>query len=129
MTIESDLGGISRIEPQVKDESRLVVNVTAAADAPLGIREVRVLTAAGVSNPLRINIGHLFEVAEKEPNNTLEQAQMIPLPAVISGSISAPAQVDYYRFKASKGQELVFDLEASRRGSAVMPATVSRQLK
>src|SRR5439155_7908055 len=69
------------------------------------------------SSDLSINVGHLPEVAEKEPDNTLEQAQLISLPAAISGTISAGAQVDYYRFKAAKGQELVFEVDASRRGS------------
>ena len=118
VTIESDLGGISRVDtPPPKDEKRLVASVTASADATMTIREVRVVTPTGVSNPLLINVGHLPEVAEKEPNNTIEQAQVILLPAAISGVISASAQSDYYRFKATKGQELVFEVDASRRGS------------
>src|SRR5439155_20192835 len=44
--------------------------------------------------------------------------QMLELPAVISGVI-AGAQVDYYRFKTAKGQDLVFEVDASRRGSAL----------
>ncbi len=120
VTIESDLGGISRIDnAPPRDEKRLVASVTAGADASLSVREVRVVTPTGVSNPLLINVGHLPEVAEKEPNNTLEQAQVIPLPAAISGVISGGAQVDYYRFKGVKGQEIVFEVDASRRGSAL----------
>src|SRR2546425_337065 len=83
----------------------------AAADASLAMGEVRVVTPTGVSSPLSINVGHLPEVAEKEPDNTLEQAQLISLPAAISGTIGAPAQIDYYRFKAAKGQELVFEVD------------------
>jgi hypothetical protein len=119
LTIESDAGGIERIEPPVKDEKQVVASLTASKEAPLGTREVRALSPAGVSNPLLINVGHLPEVAEKEPNNTLEQAQTIPLPAALSGVISAAAQVDYYRFKAEKGKELIFEVDASRRGSAL----------
>src|SRR5262249_10463784 len=59
------------------------------------------------------------EVSETGSNNSAEQAQMISLPATVSGTISAAAQVDYFRFKASKGQELVFEVDASRRGSAL----------
>src|SRR6184192_4083669 len=45
LTIESDRGGISRVDPAPpRDQKRLVGIVTAAADAPLGTREVRVLT-------------------------------------------------------------------------------------
>src|ERR1043166_1543371 len=120
LTIESDRGGISRVDPAPpRDQKRLVAIVTAAADAPSGAREVRVLTPTGVSNPLLINVGQLPEVAEKEPNNSLEKAQMIELPAAISGVIAGAAQVDYYRFKAAKGQDLVFEVDASRRGSAL----------
>jgi len=120
VTIESNLGGISRAEsPPPRDEKKLVASITAAADAPLGAREVRVVTPAGVSNPLLLNVGQFPEISEKEPDNSPEQAQMITLPAAISGAIGADAQVDYYRFKAARGQELVFDVDAQRRGSAL----------
>jgi len=120
VTIESDLGGITRGDGQsMKDEKRLVASITATAEAALGAREIRVVTPAGVSNPLLVNVGHLPEIAEKEPNNTIEQAQVVALPAAISGVIGGPAQVDFYRFKATKGQDLVFEVDASRRGSAL----------
>lgn len=118
VTIESNLGGISKGEPApAKDDKRLVARVMATADASLSAREVRTVTTMGVSNPLQLNVGQWPEVREKEPNNTPEQAQLITLPASVSGSISAAAQVDFYRFKASKGQELIFDVDASERGS------------
>src|SRR5262249_36412383 len=120
VTIESSLGGISRVEPvPPKDDKKLVVRLTATADASLSVREVRVVSPAGVSNPLLLNVGQLPEVSEAGANNSAEQAQMISLPATVSGTISAAAQVDYFRFKAAKGQELVFEVDASRRGSAL----------
>ena len=120
VTIESSLGGISRVEPvPPKDEKKLVVRLTATAEASLSVREVRVVSPAGVSNPLLLNVGQLPEVSETGGNHSTEQAQMISLPATVSGTISASAQVDYFRFKASKGQELVFEVDASRRGSAL----------
>jgi hypothetical protein len=118
ISIESSAGTISRAEtPAPKDDKRLIVKLTAAADAKLGSREFRVVSSNGVSNPVNINIGHLPEVAEKAPNNSLEQAQEITFPAVVSGVINAAAQVDYYRFKATKGQDLIFDVDAFRTGS------------
>jgi hypothetical protein len=120
ITVESSGGGISRAEaPAARDEKRLMARVTAAADAPLGPREVRVVTPSGVSNPLVINVGHLPEVAEKAPNGSIEEAQKIELPAAITGAIGGAAQTDHYAFKAAKGQELIFDVDASRRGSAL----------
>ena len=120
IAIESAQGGISRVEPAPpKDETRLVVKLTAAADASLTPREIRVMTPTGVSNPIQIKVGQWPEVREQEPNGSIEQAQGIALPVVVSGVIGAAAQVDHYRFKAGKGQELVFDVEAARRGSAL----------
>src|SRR5207253_7289188 len=113
ISIESTAGTITRSETaRIKDNKRLVVQVSAAADAKLGAREFRVVAPGGVSEPLTINVGHLPEITEKEPNNTIEQAQPITFPASISGTISAAAQIDYYKFKASKGQNLVFDVDA-----------------
>lgn len=118
VSIESASGLITRTEPAMaKDDKRLVVKLTAATNAVLGAREFRVLAPGGVSSPLALNVGHLPEISETGPNNTLEQAQMITFPASLSGTISAAAQVDYFKFKATKGQDLIFDVDAFRRGS------------
>ena len=119
VTVESTGGGISRAEPASppREEKRLVVKVTAAADAALGARELRVVAPGGVSNPLNFNVGQWPEIGEKENNTSTPQGQMVDLPAAISGVISASAQSDAYRFKAAKGQEMVFEVDASRRGS------------
>ena len=112
--------GISVAPPALpRDEKRIVVKITAGADTALVPREVRVLTAAGVSNPLLLNVGQLPEIAEAEPNDTPETAQFIYLPAALSGNLNASAQLDHFRFGANKGQELVFEVDASRRGSAL----------
>ena len=88
-----------------------------APDAALGPREVRIVTPEGVSNPLVLNVAELPQVLEEPPNNSLEQAQEVELPAGISGKISASDETDYYRFRAKKGQRLLFDLQAARNGS------------
>jgi hypothetical protein len=120
VTIESTLGGISRLEPApVRDDKRVVARVTAVADATLSPREVRVLSPGGISNPLQLNVGHLPELRESKPNNSVEQAQMVTFPIAISGTISGATQIDYFKFKASKGEELVFEVDAARRGSAL----------
>ena len=120
ITIESNLGGISVAEPAAaKDDKKLVANVSATSEAALGAREVRLVTPTGVSNPLLLNVGHLPETREKEPNNSPEQAQTITFPAAISGRINAAAEVDHFRFNASRGQELIFDVDAARRESAL----------
>jgi hypothetical protein len=111
VTIESAAGGITRAEsPRAVDKKRVVARVTATTNAALSARELRVVTPTGVSNPLLINVGHLPEVAENDAAN-------VSLPAAISGVISAAAQVDEFKFKGTKGQELIFEVDAARRGS------------
>jgi hypothetical protein len=113
VTIESASGGITRAEtPRAVDQKRIVARVTAATNAALSAREIRAVAPTGISNPLAINVGHLPEVAERD-------AASLSLPAAVSGVISAAAQVDEFKFKATKGQELIFEVDAARRGSAL----------
>jgi hypothetical protein len=119
--VESTGGGITRAEPAApkRDEKKLVVKVTATAEASLSARELRVVAPGGVSNPLNLNVGQWPEVARRDPNNSLADAQPVELPAVISGVLSAAAQTNHYKFKAKKGEEFVFEVDAARRGLAL----------
>jgi hypothetical protein len=115
VTIESSEGGI--VTAESKDNKKLRVRITAAVDAAVGQRELRLRSPQGISNPIALNVGHLPEVGESEPNNSADQAQKISLPAAISGVIKTAAEVDYYQFNGHKGEELVFEVVASRTGS------------
>ena len=100
-------------QPNVK-QSR--VKLTVAADAPLGQRELRLVAPGGVSNKLDLNVTFLLVIAEREGNNTPEQAQPIELPATITGVINGGTDVDHFKFTATKGQQLVFESFAQRMG-------------
>ena len=91
----------------------VTVRVTIAADAQPGPRELRLGTPAGLSNPLVFHVGQLpeFREAEKRSATSTEEVMRIALPAVVNGQIM-PGDVDRYRFKARKGQRLVFALSA-----------------
>lgn len=109
------------------------LQVTIAADAEPGVREMRLETARGVSNPLRFCVGRLPEFREQEPELVTDvQGWGIPLrypattttditlPATVNGQIIprepdalrygggfTPGDADRYRFQARKGQTLV----------------------
>ena len=119
VVVESTGGGITRAEPAApkRDEKKLVLKVTAPADASLSPRELRVMAPGGVSNPLNLNVGQWPEIAKRDPNTSLADAQTVELPAVISGALNGGAQTNHYKFKAKKGEEFVFEVDASRRGS------------
>lgn len=64
------------------------------------------------------------EVAELEPNDAATKAQDVSVPVHVNGRIYAPGQgattdVDCLRFVARKGQTLLIETEARRRGSPV----------
>ena len=62
---------------------------------------------------------------EDEPNGSLDRASAVSLPALISGSIEAPGDVDFFRFRLAAGQTLVFEVETPR----VSPPAFSPSLK
>lgn len=100
---------------------RLRLEVSADADAVLGDREFRLIGPAGVSAPLRVIVGQYPEFVEKEPNDTPEQAQTVVFPVSLAGKIQTAGDIDCFRFAASKGQSLIFDVHAARASSALDP--------
>jgi hypothetical protein len=110
------------------------MTVTIAPDAEPGLRELRLETSEGPSNPLTFHVGELPEFIETDVTwnlpaivkkvadgqlppgqrlftGDLVRAGQIPpplvsLPATINGQIF-PAEMDRYRFQATKGQKLV----------------------
>ena len=113
--------------------SLVIVAVTIAPEAEIGTRELRLVTARGVSNPLVFQVGQLAEYSRK-PMNTApiqilgkEAAALrkrppaegevgISLPCTVNGQI-ASGEVNRYRFTASKGQKLVI----STQGRQLIP--------
>jgi hypothetical protein len=87
--------------------------VTVPAGAPVGIHDVRVIGKWGISNPRAFAVGELPEVAEKEPNSDVPQAQPVELGCVANGAIGDRTDVDYFAFAGKKGQRVVVHCAAS----------------
>jgi hypothetical protein len=114
----------------------VTLKIAIAADAEPGIRELRLATPQGLSNPLIFCISQLPEFSERESFNIqvppggnqpqlsqLATDMSITLPAVVNGRIKpgwgrpqvparpgqpfTPGDVDRYRFTARRGQQLV----------------------
>jgi hypothetical protein len=109
--------------PAIAETVRL--QVTIAADAEAGPRELRLAAPGGLSNPRVFCVGALPEISRKpttvaeDPNNFRglrgfnQPTTNVPtpeitfaLPAVLNGQIM-PGGVDRWRFQASKGLHLV----------------------
>lgn len=110
----SQPGVLAEVSPAGK---RVTLNLAVSADAVPGTRELRVVTPTGLSNPIKFNVSDIPEITEMDNDNSLETAQAVSLPVGISGRIGAGNETDYFRFKARKGERLIFDVDANRSGS------------
>ena len=93
--------------------------VSVAADVPAGTYDVRLVGRFGVSNPRLLAISHgLTDVAEIEPNNEPEKAQLVAMNSAINGSSDQNGE-DWFRFEAKRGQRVTVDCLATRLDSTV----------
>ncbi|MCE9531186.1 MAG: PPC domain-containing protein, partial [Planctomycetes bacterium] len=72
-------------------------------------------------NPRTFTVGDLPEVAEKEPNNDVGEAQRIELNTTVNGVISAPTDVDFVVFPGKKGQRVIVSCLTSSIDSKARP--------
>ncbi|MCX6902304.1 MAG: hypothetical protein NTW03_02250 [Verrucomicrobia bacterium] len=129
---------IARIEKRTREfvqtpacasiSSLVIVEVTLAADAQPGEREIRLVTARGVSNPLKFHIDQVTEFSRKpmltatiqvlgkealalrkRPPEEVEDR--VTVPCTVNGQIASGEQ-NRYRFEARKGQRLVMTTKA-----------------
>jgi hypothetical protein len=108
--------------PPMPGPPPLKFKVTHPPDAPVGLHDVRLVNKWGVSNPRAFAVGDLTEVPEKEPNNDDTQAQRVEINTTINGSITNPADVDYYVFSGKRGQRVVVSCLATSIDSRLQPA-------
>src|SRR4029077_16736099 len=79
------------------------LKITAAADAPLGPHEFRVVTTLGLSSVGQLLVVAAPVVTESGNNNTPAGANPLPVPGVACGRIEAVEDVDVYKFHAAAG--------------------------
>src|SRR5262249_42115401 len=89
------------------------------ADEPEGVHRYSVDLGKGLlSNPVSVVVSKLPAVAEAPgDNDTVAKAQLVTLPAAISGCIESPGDVDCYAIDAKKGEQFTFEVIAQRSGS------------
>src|SRR5262245_2538463 len=96
-------------------------NVTIDKAVPPGFYDVRLVNGKGISNPRIFVVGELNEVAEKEPNNDVDQAQRVDLGTTMPGSTAAGTDVDYTVFAGKKGQHVLITCLANSIDSRLEP--------
>jgi len=90
---------------------QVTVEVTVAPEAPVGTRELRLLTPNGVSNALCFEVAGLPEVCEEDLEPDERARAPLALPVMLNGQIT-PGDADYFRLQARKGQRLVMRAQA-----------------
>jgi hypothetical protein len=99
---------------------RATWRVTLPPQAPVGAAALRVATRGGVSNLHLFMVDDLPTVAEGDGNSTPAGAQEITPPVAVDGTCAALG-IDYYRFRARRGQQLSVEVVATRLGSSLDP--------
>lgn len=94
------------------------ISVQVAKEAPLGPHLLRIYNKDGASLPRLFLITQDKDEEEKEPNDSLKQAQPIEkLPAMITGRLEKAGDVDAFRFHLEAGKWLVARVDAYSLGS------------
>ena len=98
-------------------------------EAAVGLYPIRVSSPQGLSNILLFSVGAFPEVREEEsllsahqPLNDFPAAgqELEQIPVTVNGTLYGPER-DVYRIEGRKGDQLVFEVEARRVGSAIDP--------
>ena len=103
------------------DSRRIVIGRADSSIARLEIPDGAVTgsdTSPIVLKPAPLERNEVATVSEQEPNNSTGEAHQIQLPAKVTGKIAGrfndSADADLFGFKAMAGNEIVFEIKASR---------------
>jgi hypothetical protein len=107
--------GITTTKLTVVNNTHVKALVKIAPDCRLGLFDVRVRTATGVSELRTFSVGALKEVVEVEPNSDFAKPQAIPMNSVVNG-VADNEDVDYYVIDAKKGDRISAEVEGIRTG-------------
>jgi hypothetical protein len=98
---------MERVQRNREIDQLAVIRVTIDPEAEPGMRELRLVTPIGASNPVRFMVGTLPEVFESEPNDQESPEQSLARPPFILNGQVMPGDVDHFSFEAVEGQHLV----------------------
>jgi|GEM_PF-2093465 len=121
--------GITTVSLARVDDNTVKAKLKIAADAPLGLHDLRVRTASGISELRTFSVGTLKEVPEVEPNNDFAAPQMSsrrsrtttrpmprPSPSRWPSTESSTSRVTSIStfLRARRGRRMTFDSSAGR---------------
>jgi hypothetical protein len=116
--------GISASKVEKVDDNHAKALVKIEPTAELGLVDLRVRTATGLSELRTFSVGALKETTEVEPNDEFAKPQKIAFGSVVNG-VARNEDVDYYAFEAKKGERITAEVEGARLGIALFDPYVA----
>jgi hypothetical protein len=95
------------------------VELTVAADADLGPRELRVALPNTLSTMALVYVSSLPASLEVAANDTRAAAKPIAFPSVVSGRIERALDEDWYKFSAKAGKRVSFSVVGGRMHNVI----------
>ncbi|MFO0951337.1 MAG: PPC domain-containing protein [Isosphaeraceae bacterium] len=107
--------GISVTKITPVNDGAVKVGFKIAPDCALGLHDLRLRTATGISELRTFSVGALKEVSEAEPNNDFARPQPIAMNVTVNG-IADNEDVDFFSVQAKKGERITVEVEGARLG-------------
>jgi hypothetical protein len=117
-TISGEGAVVAEVVSKTATSVKLKIAVLENADPTF--RDLRAISANGLSNDTPLRIDSLEEVTESEPNDEPDKAQSLAVGQAVSGTLRKE-DLDYYRFSAKGGSRLQIEVEARRLGTPLSP--------
>jgi hypothetical protein len=79
--------------------------------------------------PVALSVSDVEETVEHEPNDAPANANAVPVPGGVTGRFQRHEDIDYYRFKATKGQKLLIQARTAELNSPTLVYMVVKDEK
>ena len=116
--------GVTTVALTRVDDNNVKAKLKIAPDAPLGLHDLRMRTASGISELRTFSVGALKEVSEIEPNNDFAAPQAIAMNVTVNG-VADNEDVDYFVVEARKGDRITAEVEGMRLGITLFDPAVA----
>ncbi len=116
--------GIETIGLTKVDDNNVKAKLRIKPDCALGLFDLRLRTATGVSEQRSFSVGPYPIVNEVEPNNDFAKPQAIAMGTTVHG-VADNEDVDFYVFDVKKGQRISAEVEGIRVGISIFDPYVA----
>src|SRR5262245_20339243 len=107
--------GITTLSIKKVNDNAITARLKIAADCALGLRDLRVRTATGISELRTFSVGAIKGITEAEPHNDVARPQPIAMNVTVNG-VADNEDVDYFVVEAKKGERISAEVEGHRLG-------------